>query len=195
MARIVINGEDVTPKAKAPKFTFSMKEVTEMFDRAEALQNTAKTLKGLQALDEDALELLYAATKAERRAREKATLNKRVAAVLAKRFGDGLWDKPTDELSRIENEVRSELKIQDAGNSSVVKWTEEGEAVIQPGMQAVSVTFAGPQTPEDVKALKDLGLTLSKEKPDADIEHMHVLEDGDIEVTFADGYVVTFRQD
>lgn len=42
-----------------------------MFDRAEALQNAAKAIKGLKALDSEALELLYAEVKAERRERNR----------------------------------------------------------------------------------------------------------------------------
>lgn len=42
----------------------------EMFNRAEALANTAKAIKGLKALDDDALERLYLEAKAERRARK-----------------------------------------------------------------------------------------------------------------------------
>lgn len=42
-----------------------------MFDRAEALQNTAKAIKGLKALDEEALEVLYLEAKAERRERAR----------------------------------------------------------------------------------------------------------------------------
>lgn len=137
MARFVFDGVEMTPEEFNKKSL--LKKTGPMFNRAEALQNAAKAIKGLRALDDDALETLYLEAKAERRERNKLP-------------------------------------------------------VIEPGMQAASVTFAGPQTAADVKALKDLALTLSKEKPDAQIEHMHVLEDGDIEVTFADG-VALFRQD
>lgn len=47
-----------------------------MFNRAEALQNTAKAIKGIRALDDDALEVLYAEAKAERRERKKAEAEK-----------------------------------------------------------------------------------------------------------------------
>lgn len=89
-----------------------MNSVTEMFDRAEALQNTAKALRGLRVVDGYALEHLYSEVKAERRRRNKVALEKRVAAVLAKRYGDELWGKSIEELSQLENEVRAELKTQ-----------------------------------------------------------------------------------
>lgn len=69
--------------------------------------------------------------------------------------------------------------------------------VIQSDMQALTVTYEDVRKPGDVKAMKDLALTLTREKPEVTIKHMHVYKDGAIDVTCIENgeeYVATFMQ-
>lgn len=94
----------------------------EMFDRAEALQNAARTIKGIAALDKEALEYLYTVTKAERRARNQVEFENRVSEVSSQRYA---WSEQTEAR---REEVRKELKAQDSFNHSDAQKSRKLEA-------------------------------------------------------------------
>ncbi|MET7741994.1 hypothetical protein [Streptomyces sp. NPDC005385] len=124
MARFIFDGEELSAEEFGEARAFGMKatDVTAMFDRAEALQNAAKALKGLKALDDDALETLYREAKGERRARHSKVLE----PLLNK---DNPW--PHIEIGyrdaeSIAEESEGELGLWDASQYEGWYWTEFG---------------------------------------------------------------------
>lgn len=121
------------------KHAVNVKEIAAMFDRAEALANTAKAIKGLKALDDDALETLYSEAKAERRkrkqdaeaaekrdafnARVKAVLDKRYTPEEQKRIDEEDWER--DNWGKIVRAVQEELRLWDETPESMKTFSDD----------------------------------------------------------------------
>jgi hypothetical protein len=143
---------------------FKPSKTDEMFDRAEALQNTAKAIKGIKALDDDALETLYRETKAERRERNKATLEDDWQAVCdsgepVKMLAGDMKEATTNVLQGLVN------TLDNVGNFTVS-------------------TVAGNMTSRNVARVKDLAKELYADRPNLEITHMHIREDDAIEIEY-----------
>jgi hypothetical protein len=157
------------------------KKANEMFDRAEALQNAAKAIKGISALDDDALEFLYSTTKAERRRRNSVTFEKKVGRLFHERFtGEEIRKMTNEEMADNVDKIREEMR---------------GKAKPLPDLESASVS--GVMTPYAIANMRTLAARLTEQKPGIKLIRMEAVTEKAIEVTylledFAEENVETF---